>query len=130
MLDHIGLAVSDFAQSKAFYLKALEPLGIRIVWEVTPEQTGGYAGAGFGEDEKPYFWIGTGKDVKSSRGAHVAFVAPDRKTVDAFYKAALAAGGTDNGGPGLRPHYHPHYYGAFVHDFEGNNIEAVCHKPA
>jgi catechol 2,3-dioxygenase-like lactoylglutathione lyase family enzyme len=130
MLDHIGFAVSDFAKAKAFYTKALAPLGVTVVWEVKPEESGGYEGAGFGEDKKPYFWIGTGKDVKGSHNLHVAFVAPDRKTVDAFYAAAMAAGGKDNGKPGLRPHYHAHYYGAFVHDADGNNIEAVCHKPA
>jgi catechol 2,3-dioxygenase-like lactoylglutathione lyase family enzyme len=129
MLDHIGLAVTDFAKAKAFYLKALAPLGIGVVMEVTPEQSGGYAGAGFGEADKPYFWIGSGKDVKGSHGVHVAFVASDRKTVDAFYKAAMAAGGKDNGPPGIRAHYHPNYYGAFVRDLDGNNVEAVCHKP-
>ncbi|HEY1721659.1 MAG TPA: VOC family protein [Magnetospirillaceae bacterium] len=129
MLDHMGFAVRDFAKSKAFYQKTLAPLGIAIVKEVTPEQSGGYTGAGFGDGGKPYFWIGAGKDSAGSHNVHVAFVAPDRKTVDAFYKAAMAAGGSDNGGPGLRPHYHPNYYGAFVHDPEGNNVEAVCHKP-
>ncbi len=129
MLDHIGFSVTDYAKSKAFYLKALAPLGVGLVWEVTPEQTGGYAGAGFGEGEKPYFWIGTGKGAPGSHGLHVAFIAPDRKTVDAFYKAAMAAGGKNNGKPGLRQHYDPHYYGAFVHDADGNNIEAVCRKP-
>ena len=129
MLDHIGFAVTDFAKAKAFYTKALAPLGVGIVMEVMPEQTGGSAHAGFGEAGKPYFWIGTGPKPPGNQRLHVAFVAPDRKTVDAFYKAAIGAGGKDNGPPGLRAHYHPSYYGAFVFDADGNNIEAVCHKP-
>jgi catechol 2,3-dioxygenase-like lactoylglutathione lyase family enzyme len=128
MLDHIGFAVTDFAKAKTFYSQALAPLGITVIWEVTPEQTGGDAHAGFGEGDKPYFWIGSGTRSGDAH-MHVAFVAPDRKTVDAFYRAALAAGGKDNGPPGLRPHYHPTYYGAFVRDADGNNIEAVCHRP-
>src|SRR5262249_35823279 len=91
-LDHNGFAGTDFAKAKAFYLKALAPLGIGLVMEVTPEQTGGYAGAGFGSDAKPYFWIGTAPGSKASHSVHVALAAPDRKTVDAFYKAAMAAG--------------------------------------
>ena len=129
MLDHIGFAVTDFAAAKAFYSKALAPLGVGLIWEVTPEQTGGGAHAGFGEADKPYFWIGTGANAPAGQRLHVAFVAPDRQTVDAFYQAAIAAGGKDNGPPGLRAHYHPTYYGAFVLDADGNNIEAVCHKP-
>ncbi|QIG47978.1 VOC family protein [Nordella sp. HKS 07] len=128
MLDHVGFAVTDYKTSKAFYEKALLPLGIGLVMEVTPEQTGGDAHAGFGEGRKPYFWIGTG--AKPKGGQHVAFAAADRKSVDAFYTAAIAAGGRDNGKPGLRPIYHPDYYGAFVLDPDGNNIEAVCHNPA
>ncbi len=127
MLDHIGFAVSDFAKARAFYTKALAPLGVSILMEVTPEQTGGDAHAGFGEAGKPYFWIGTGQR-SGNQHLHVAFTAPDRKTVDAFYTAAIAAGGRDNGAPGLRPHYHANYYGAFVIDADGNNIEAVCHR--
>jgi catechol 2,3-dioxygenase-like lactoylglutathione lyase family enzyme len=126
MLDHVGLGVSDYAKSKTFYEKALKPLGIGVVMEVTPEQTGGVAAAGFGDGQKPYFWIGTGDKPKG--GQHVAFATASRETVDAFYAAAIAAGGHDNGGPGLRPHYHPDYYGAFVFDPDGNNIEAVCHR--
>ena len=128
MLDHIGFAVSDFARSKAFFLKALAPLGIGLIMEVTPEQSGGSAHAGFGENGKPYFWIG---DADATRGhLHVAFTAKSRTDVDAFYKAALAAGARDNGAPGLRPHYHADYYGAFVLDPDGNNVEAVCHAHA
>jgi catechol 2,3-dioxygenase-like lactoylglutathione lyase family enzyme len=126
MLDHIGFPVSNYTRSRAFYDKALAPLGYRVVMDVTKEQSGGaYEGAGFG-DTKPYFWIGTGQALKGA--LHVAFVAKDRAAVDAFYTAALAAGATDNGPPGLRPHYHANYYGAFVRDPDGHNIEAVCHK--
>jgi catechol 2,3-dioxygenase-like lactoylglutathione lyase family enzyme len=96
--------------------------------EVTKEETGGYEGAGLGKNGKPSFWIdGRGATVPTT---HVAFVADDRAAVDAFHAAAIAAGGRDNGKPGLRPHYHPNYYAAFVFDPDGHNIEAVCHKPA
>ena len=128
MLDHIGFSVSDLKRSRGFYEKALAPLGIAVVMEVTPEMTGdGSAHVGFGEGDKPYFWFGTGQ--KHTPGIHVAFAAKDRETVDAFYAAAIAAGGTDNGPPGPRPQYHRGYYGAFVRDPDGHNIEAVCHKP-
>ncbi|MGE0240098.1 MAG: VOC family protein [Parvibaculaceae bacterium] len=127
MLDHVGFAVADYEKAKAFYEKALKPLGISVVMEVTPEQTGNVAAAGFGDAQKPYFWIGTGDKPKG--GQHVAFAAQSRKAVDAFYAAAIAAGGRDNGAPGPRPHYHADYYGAFVLDPDGNNIEAVCHRP-
>jgi catechol 2,3-dioxygenase-like lactoylglutathione lyase family enzyme len=128
MIDHIGLAVANMERSKAFYVDALKPLGIAIVMEVTAEQTGADAHAGFGKDDKAFFWIGGG--AKPKGGTHVAFTAPTRTDVDAFYHAALAAGGRDNGPPGLRPHYHPDFYGAFVFDPDGNNIEASCRKPA
>jgi len=128
MLDHIGLVVSDYPRSKAFYQKALAPLGYSIVMEVTKAESGGaYEGAGFG-DKKPYFWISGGETLKGR--LHVAFAAKNRAAVDAFYRAAMAAGAKDNGAPGLRPHYHPNYYGAFVLDPDGHNIEAVCHAPA
>jgi catechol 2,3-dioxygenase-like lactoylglutathione lyase family enzyme len=120
ILDHIGLNVRDFAKSRAFYLVALAPLGIRIVKE-------GDGWAGFNREGKGGFWI-TGADVPSIP-IHVAFAAKDRAEVRAFYTAALAAGGRDNGAPGLRPQYHPDYYGAFVLDPDGHNIEAVCHAP-
>jgi catechol 2,3-dioxygenase-like lactoylglutathione lyase family enzyme len=126
ILDHVGYPVSDFARSKAFYSAALQPLGIHLIMEIGKDITGKDEHAGFGKD-KPDFWIGTGKAALS--GVHIAFMAEDRGKVDAFYKAALAAGGRDNGPPGLRPHYHATYYGAFVLDPDGNNIEAVCHKP-
>jgi catechol 2,3-dioxygenase-like lactoylglutathione lyase family enzyme len=127
MLDHVGFPVSDFARAKAFYAAALAPLGYAVMMEITNEQTGGHGEhAGFG-DGRPDFWIGTGQTAAAS--THVAFLAKDRATVDAFYQAAIAAGGRDNGAPGLRPHYHKDYYGAFVRDPDGNNIEAVCHTP-
>ena len=126
MLDHIGFSVADFGLSRAFYEAALTPLGLGIEMVVTKEETGDYEGAGFGSEGKPFFWIGTGDKPKG--GAHVAFTAGTRAAVDAFYEAAMAAGGKDNGGPGLRPHYHTNYYGAFVFDPDGNNIEAVCHR--
>jgi len=123
MIDHIGLGVSDYARSKAFYLAALAPLGYGLVMEV--REAGGHAG--FGVGGKPDFWISPGK--ATTAGAHVAFAAPDRATVRAFHQAALDAGGRDNGPPGLRPQYHPTYYGAFVLDPDGHNVEAVCHEP-
>jgi len=118
MLDHIGLAVSDFAKSKSFFEKALAPLGYKALME--------FPGAvGFGSD-RPDFWVAEGK---AGATTHICFAADDRSIVDNFYKAAIAAGGRDNGKPGLRKEYHPTYYGAFVFDPDGNNIEAVCHKP-
>jgi len=129
MIDHVGFTVSDFEHSKAFYLRALAPLGYGLAIEVTPEMTGTDARhAGFGVGHKPDFWIGTGGAPIGP--LHVAILAPDRAAVDAFHAAALEAGGRDNGAPGLRPQYHPTYYGAFVHDPDGHNIEAVCHDPA
>lgn len=127
MIDHVGFPVSDFARAKAFYLKALAPLDITLQMELTAAETGGSAHAGFGRDGKPFFWIGDGG--VPSQSTHVAFQTRSRTAVDAFYRAAIAAGGKDNGAPGLRPHYHANYYGAFVRDPDGNNIEAVCHAP-
>jgi catechol 2,3-dioxygenase-like lactoylglutathione lyase family enzyme len=126
-IDHLAIPVSDFARAKDFYAKALAPLGISIIMEVTPEMTGAGAAAGFGRGRKPDFWIGEDSGIGRT---HVAFAAATRAEVDAFYEAALAAGGRDNGSPGLRPHYHPDYYGGFVLDPDGHNIEAVCHRPA
>src|SRR5579862_3289275 len=114
MLDHIGFAVKDLDAARRFYSAALAPLGIGIVFEVTAEQTGDHAAIGFGANGKPFFWVG-GSDLPPGR-IHVALTAENRTAVDAFYQAAIAAGGTDNGGPGLRPHYHANYYGAFVLD--------------
>ncbi len=120
MIDHTGLTVGDVASSKTFYRAALGPLGYALIMEW--EQY-----AGFGVPPKPDFWIGQGKP--NVPPIHVAFRAQKRKEVDAFYKAAMAAGGRDNGPPGLRPHYHENYYGAFVLDPDGHNIEVVCHTP-
>lgn len=128
MLDHIGFTVSDFARSRAFYEAVLAPLGYGVVMEVTPEETGGTAHCGFGRDGKPSFWIGSGATALSGR-LHVAFQAADHAAVDAFHQAAMAMLAPDNGPPGLRPHYHPNYYAAFVLDPDGHNIEAVCHRP-
>lgn len=126
MLDHVGISVRDVARSRAFYLAALAPLGYGIAMEAGDDGKGGATYIGFGAG-KPEFWIGVG--APPTVHSHIAFTAPDRGAVDAFYKAALAAGGRDNGPPGLRPHYHPHYYGAFVFDPDGLNVEAVCHNP-
>ncbi|MEO5560466.1 MAG: VOC family protein [Dokdonella sp.] len=127
MIDHFGFAVSDLARSRTFYVKVFAPLGFAPVMDVTREQTGGYEGTGFGLPGRPEFWIGNGD--RPSGPMHVAFEANSRAAVDAFYNAAIEAGGHDNGAPGLRPHYHEHYYGAFVLDPDGHNIEAVCHAP-
>lgn len=126
MIDHISFGVSDFAKSTAFYSSALAPLGMTRLFDVPMEHTGGVNVTGYGQD-RPIFWIA---EEKTTTGMlHVAFTAMSRDAVDAFYAAALAAGGTDNGAPGLRPHYHADYYGAFVLDPDGHNIEAVCHLP-
>lgn len=127
MIDHTGVTVSDFGRSKHFYREALRPLGFDLLVEVPAAVTGHTDVAGFGEPPKPEFWISRG--TPNQPPVHVAFRVADRQTVDAFHRAALAAGGRDNGPPGLRPHYHPNYYGAFVLDPDGHNIEAVCHAP-
>ena len=119
MIDHINIRVSDYERSKRFYALALAPLGYKLMME-------GASGAGFHSGLIPDFWISRGTPSPS---LHVAFSCPDRANVDAFHRAAIAAGGVDNGAPGLRPIYHPSYYGAFVLDPDGYNIEAVCHKP-
>jgi catechol 2,3-dioxygenase-like lactoylglutathione lyase family enzyme len=118
VIDHIGIRVSDYERSKAFYQKALAPLGYQLFME-------GSSGAGFRKETIPDFWVKLGTPAPS---IHIAFASSDRDTVDAFHRAALAAGGRDNGAPGLRPEYHPNYYGAFVLDPDGHNIEAVCHR--
>ena len=120
MLDHVGIGVSDYQLSKEFYEAALAPLDYQVVMEI------GEIACGFGTQGKAFFWIGSQEEPGI---AHVAFTSPDRATVDAFYDAAIDAGGRDNGSPGIREHYHANYYGAFVLDPEGNNIEAVCHLP-
>jgi catechol 2,3-dioxygenase-like lactoylglutathione lyase family enzyme len=129
MIDHVGFPVSDYERSKAFYGKALAPLGYTLIMEIAADRTeSGSPAAGFGKDGKPDFWIGGEGGLKGI--VHVAIAADDRRAVDAFHRAALAAGGKDNGGPGLRPQYHSSYYGAFVLDPDGHNVEAVCHAPA
>jgi catechol 2,3-dioxygenase-like lactoylglutathione lyase family enzyme len=126
MIDHIGFSVSDYPRAKAFYEKALAPLGYVLVMEVQQDAHDAKA-CGFGIGGKPDFWIGG--EGKLNKPVHIAFAARDRAAVDAFYKAAIAAGAKDNGPPGIRAHYHPNYYGAFVLDPDGHNIEAVCHAP-
>ncbi|MEA2739504.1 MAG: hypothetical protein QOH05_2811 [Acetobacteraceae bacterium] len=120
MFDHVSLPVSDFAKSRTFYIAALAPLGIDVVVE-TPEWIA------LGPSGRARFWVGIGR--VPARGVHLAFAAADRAAVRAFYSAALAAGGVDNGAPGLRPQYNPNYYGAFVLDPDGHNVEAVCRNP-
>jgi catechol 2,3-dioxygenase-like lactoylglutathione lyase family enzyme len=120
MIDHLTLTVRDFEGARRFYSAALEPLGYAVRMEF-----GQYLG--FGPPGKPAFWIKPGSPTQSM---HLAFMARDRRSVDAFHAAALAAGARDNGPPGIRADYHPHYYGAFVIDPEGHNVEAVCHRPA
>ena len=120
MLDHVSLPVSDLERSKRFYVEALSPLGYELIMEHH------ISGVGFGQSGKPDFWIRQGVP---GAAIHVAFAAANRATVDAFHEGAIAVGGRDNGRPGLRPEYHPTYYGAFVLDPDGNNIEAVCHRP-
>jgi catechol 2,3-dioxygenase-like lactoylglutathione lyase family enzyme len=127
MLDHVGIAVSDIERSRAFYDRALMPIGINLLWTIAPEQTeSGGTAIGYGSGGRPYFWIGDNERV--GEGTHIAFRVRTRAEVDAFHAAALEAGGRDNGAPGLRPHYHPDYYGAFVYDPDGINVEAVCHS--
>lgn len=125
MIDHMGLIVRSLDDSKRFYTAILSPLGYGLVEE-------GFGWIGFGPPRKPVFWIGPGvsPDDTSRLPLHIAFAADDRSAVTAFYAAAIAAGATDNGPPGLRPQYHPNYFGAFVIDPDGNNVEAVCHGPA
>ena len=120
ILDHIGLAVRDFARSATFFRRALAPLGIQTVLE-------GEGWAMLGKDGRPEFWIGV--HGMPPGPIHIAFGAESRDQVRAFHRAALAAGGRDNGAPGIRAKYHPDYYGAFVFDPDGHNIEAVCHRP-
>ena len=120
MFDHLGFGVTNLAESKAFFLKALQPLGVAVAME-------GPYGVGMGQSNKPSLWLSETKEHPAH--LHLAFTAQNRKQVDEFYKAALAAGGKDNGAPGLRPHYHANYYGAFVIGPDGHNVEAACHKP-
>jgi catechol 2,3-dioxygenase-like lactoylglutathione lyase family enzyme len=120
VLDHVIINVSDYDGARAFYEQALDPLGVGVIIEADQM-------CGFGEDGKPYLWIAERGEASSP--VHVALAAVDHPAVDAFHAAAIADGGTENGPPGVRPHYHRNYYGAFVLDADGNNIEAVCHVP-
>jgi len=122
MIDHIGIQVSDLPRAIAFYTKALAPLGYELLMQF---DEGHFHGAGFGANKKPDFWIQKG--TPNDR-IHVAFATKSRKVVAEYHAAAIEAGGKDNGGPGPRPEYHPHYFGAFVLDPDGHNIEAVCHE--
>jgi catechol 2,3-dioxygenase-like lactoylglutathione lyase family enzyme len=128
IIDHITVNVRDLARSRSFYEAALAPLGIRPLMDF------GEVACGFGI-KKPELWIGCGaasfqkpEQLDPITPLHVAIVAHTRAEVDAFHAAAMAAGATDNGAPGPRPHYHANYYGAFVLDPDGNNIEAVVHR--
>lgn len=120
MFDHLSIGVSDLPTSEAFFLQALAPLGVAVAMQ-------GPFGIGMGRHGKPSLWLVPAKVPPAP--LHLAFAAETRAQVDAFYAAALAAGGRDNGAPGLRPHYHPNYYGAFVIGPDGHNVEAVCHRP-
>ena len=124
MIDHIGITVKDFDKCKQFYIDALKSLGYELTMDLEIE---GKYYAGFGPKDMPAFWLYKGE--KTQPRVHVAFHAKSRDEVDAFYADAIKAGGVDNGKPGIREHYHPNYYGAFVLDPEGHNIEAVCHDP-
>lgn len=126
MIDHITFGVSDFARSTDFYDQAFAPLGVKRLFDVPLDHSGGVLSTGYGDD-RPWFWLAEQDATKGK--LHICLTATRREDVDAFYAAALAAGGRDNGAPGLRPHYHPSYYGAFVLDPDGHNIEAVCHTP-
>jgi catechol 2,3-dioxygenase-like lactoylglutathione lyase family enzyme len=127
MIDHTGISVSNFVRSREFYRRALAPIGYTLLLEIPAPVTGKTDVAGFGEPPKPDFWIGRGEPNRPP--LHVAFRVGKRKLVDDFYRTALAAGGRDNGAPGIRAHYHPDYYGAYVLDPDGHNIEVVCHEP-
>ncbi len=131
MIDHISLNTPDYERAKAFFLAALAPIDYGLVMEITRAQVPTLpveVCCGLGVGAKPDFWLSPTDGAPVPQ--HIAFTASSRAAVDAFYAAAIAAGGKDNGGPGVRPHYHEHYYGAFVFDPDGNNIEAVCHAPA
>jgi len=130
VIDHLTVYVSDYARSRTFYLAALAPLGYVSVMELTRAEFPSLsvdATIGLGEGGKPDLWLCPSE--APLHPTHIALGAKDRSVVDAFHRAALAAGAEDNGAPGLRPHYHPHYYGAFVLDPDGYNLEVVCHDP-
>jgi catechol 2,3-dioxygenase-like lactoylglutathione lyase family enzyme len=126
MIDHLSLTVADLANAVGFYDAVLSPLGASRLAAV---DHGEVHVRGYGRDGKPSFWIAGGTGESTGFAGHVAFAAPDRASVDAFHRAAIAAGARDNGAPGLRPDYHENYYGAFVIDPDGHRLEAVCHRP-
>jgi catechol 2,3-dioxygenase-like lactoylglutathione lyase family enzyme len=129
MLDHVSTYATDFEATRRFYAAALAPLGSKVQMELVTSGDPSFPTrrlCAFGPD-RPIFWVVETRQPSTPR--HVAFAAPDRTVVGAFHRAALAAGGRDNGAPGPRPQYHPYYYGAFVLDPDGNNVEAVCHAP-
>jgi catechol 2,3-dioxygenase-like lactoylglutathione lyase family enzyme len=126
MIAHVGILVSDIEKSKKFYTEALKPIGYQMLREYGVTATRPAASGGFGEPPRADLWIYQGTP---STAVHIAFQVSTRTLVDAFYQAAIAAGGKDNGKPGIRPQYNPNYYGAFVLDPDGNNIEAVCREP-
>lgn len=127
MIDHLSTAVSDIGAARLFYDVVLATLGAARVMDFDAESA---HGSGWGREGKPSFWVtACESEALGARSGHVAFAAPDRAAVDAFYRAALAAGAKDNGAPGLRPDYHPNYYASFVIDADGNRLEAVCHRP-
>jgi catechol 2,3-dioxygenase-like lactoylglutathione lyase family enzyme len=126
MIDHLSLVVSDYEKSKAFYSQALAPTGHSKVVELAAAHPGQSGSAGFCHADGSDVWISQG--TTPTTPIHIAFRVPTRAAVDAFHAAAVAAGGTDNGAPGLRAKYHPRYYGAYVLDPDGHNIEAVCHE--
>ena len=128
MIDHTGLQVSDPVASRRFYEGALGPLGYRLVMQMPVSAAGGRVVLGYGVPPKPDFWVAEG--TPETPRIHIAFRADSRAAVDAFHRAALEAGGRDNGPPGVRTHYHASYYAAFVLDPDGHNVEAVCHTPA
>jgi catechol 2,3-dioxygenase-like lactoylglutathione lyase family enzyme len=135
MIDHMAISPRDLEAARQFYDAALTPLGISVVMEVAADQSGGYHGIGYGVGEKPSFWLSSDSRCAApfgscELGVHIAFAAGNRASVDAFYEAAMAQGGRDNGPPGIRHHYHPSYYAAFVIDPDGVNVEAVCQKSA
>lgn len=132
MLDHVSIGTADFARARAFYDPVMTALGYQVAMALEEYQVVGYGTGG-----KPSFWIHGPKGCEmaghgqfgSGPGQHIAFVAPDRRAIDAFHAAGVAHGARDNGAPGLRPHYHPDYYGAFLVDPDGHRIEACCHRP-
>ena len=125
MIDHLALQASDLARSQAFYDKALAPLGYKSLMEAPQKNAQGFRSLGWGDSLETDIWIREGQ--RTEPRLHIAFRADNHQQVDEFHRAALAAGGKDNGKPGLRPHYHEHYYAAYVLDPDGHNVEAVCH---